>query len=107
MSNLWCFRTCRRRRAPSNPLSSDQNNRGTINDRSSHPRLTLEEVADLEAAAEAMQTQFLSFMANEIRNITTEPVVDSPHETILMDRCRACSDYFEYTYGGRATQTTL
>jgi hypothetical protein len=66
MSNLWCFETHRRRRAPSNPLSSDQNNRGTISDGSSHPQHTVEGVVELEAATEAVQTQFLSFMANEV-----------------------------------------
>jgi hypothetical protein len=50
----------------SNPLSSDQNNRGTISDGSSHPQYTAEGVVELEAATEAMQTQFLSFMANEV-----------------------------------------
>ena len=49
-----------------NTLSSDQNNRGTISDGSSHPQHTVEGVVELEAATEAMQTQFLSFMANEV-----------------------------------------
>ncbi|KAH0555940.1 hypothetical protein GP486_006117 [Trichoglossum hirsutum] len=71
-----------------------------------HHVFTAEELTE-QQAADAMQLQMISSMASRVQAITTQSVPELPHESITLDRCRACSDCFQYTDDGLTTKVIV